>query len=56
MPPRPRSRASKAFPKTLTGTLAAIALAVSTQPPRLPVPCQNHRLWPGRAILGRDEH
>jgi len=28
MPPRPRSRASKAFPKTLTGILASVALAV----------------------------
>ena len=28
MPPRPRSRASKSFPKTLTGILASVALAV----------------------------
>ena len=28
MPPRPRSRASRPFPKTLTGILASVALAV----------------------------
>ena len=28
MPPRPRSRTARAFPKTLTGILASVALAV----------------------------